>query len=81
MSTVATLREVVHAELPRSPGRVTLDLSELTFCDSLGLGTLLVLSRSARSQQTLLVLRRPSDFFVRMVEVAGVAASLTIATD
>jgi anti-anti-sigma factor len=81
MSTVATLREAVQAELTRSPGRITLDISELTFCGSLGLGTLLVLSRSARSRQTLLVLRHPSAFFVRMVEVAGVAAALTIATD
>jgi hypothetical protein len=40
-----------------------------------------VLSRSGRSHQTLLVLRHPSAFFLRMVEVAGVADALTIAAD
>ena len=80
MSTVETLRRAVQTELLGFPGRVVVDLSELTFCDSLGLGTLLVLSRAAQSQRTLLVLRRPSPFFVRMVEVAGVGQALTIAS-
>jgi anti-sigma B factor antagonist len=81
MSTVATLREAVHAQLASSPGRLTLDLTELAFCDSLGLGTLVVLSRTARSHQTLLVLSHPSAFFRRMIHVAGVANALTIAAD
>ena len=78
MSTVEALRQAVVAELHDAPARVIVDLGELTFCDSLGLGTLLVLTRTARSQRTLLVLRRPSPFFLRMVEVAGVGAALTI---
>jgi anti-anti-sigma factor len=81
MSTGPTLREAVHANLPGRAGRLVLDLSELTFCGSLGLGTLLVLSRTARSQSTLLVLRHLSPTFARMVEVAGVSSAFTIAAD
>ena len=78
MFTVGTLRDAVQTHLPGS-GRLLIDLAELTFCDSLGLGTLLVLSRTARAHNTLLVLRRPSPYFLRMVEIAGVGAALTIA--
>jgi len=56
-----------------------LDLADLTFCDSLGLGTLVVLSRAARVQQTYLLLRNPSPFFARMLDVTGVRTGLNIA--
>ena len=79
MSTVDTLRGAVQAHLPDAGGRLVVDLAELTFCDSLGLGTLLVLSRTARAHSTLLVLSRPSPYFLRMVEIAGVGAGLTLA--
>jgi anti-anti-sigma factor len=79
MSTVGTLREAVQTHLPEPGGRLVVDLAELTFCDSLGLGTLLVLSRTARARNTLLVLAGPSPYFLRMVEIAGVRAGLTIA--
>jgi len=81
MSTVGTLREAIQAHLPGSGGRLVINLAELTFCDSLGLGTLLVLSRTARAHNTLLVLSHPSPYFRRMVEIAGVGAALTIALD
>jgi anti-anti-sigma factor len=56
-----------------------LDVADLTFCDSLGLGTRVVLSRSARAQETYLVVRNPSPFFSRMLDVTGVRAGLNIA--
>jgi anti-anti-sigma factor len=80
MSTVETLRQTVQAELHAAPARVIIDISNLRFCDSLGLGTLVVLSRAARSQRTPLLLRHPSRFFLRMVEVAGVGDALTFAS-
>jgi len=51
VSTAAQLADTVNAELREAPGRVVLDLGGLAFCDSLGLGTLVVLSRTARQQQ------------------------------
>ena len=79
MSTAEQLSNTVNDQLRASPGRIVLDLSELTFCDSLGLGTLVVLSRSAHNRQTYLLLRNPSPFFSRMLDVTGVREGLNIA--
>jgi hypothetical protein len=46
------LADTVNDELREAAGRIVLDLAGLSFCDSLGLGTLVVLSRTARVQQT-----------------------------
>lgn len=79
MSTADRLAGAVTEELRQAPGRLVLDVADLTFCDSLGLGTLVVLSRSARAQETYLVVRNPSPFFSRMLDVTGVRAGLNIA--
>jgi len=79
MSTADRLAGAVNEELRQAPGRLVLDVADLTFCDSLGLGTLVVLSRSARAQETYLVVRNPSPFFSRMLDVTGVRAGLNIA--
>jgi anti-anti-sigma factor len=81
VSTAARLADTVNEELREPPSRIVLDLAGLTFCDSLGLGTLVVLSRTARVQQTYLSLRNPSPFFTRMLEVTGVREGLNIAHD
>jgi anti-anti-sigma factor len=78
MSTAEQLSDAVNSQLRESPGRIVLDLTDLTFCDSLGLGTLVVLSRTARNQQTFLLLRNPSPFFTRMLDVTGVREGLNI---
>lgn len=79
MSTADQLSTTVNEELRQGPGRIVLDLAGLTFCDSLGLGTLVVLSRTARIQQAYLLLRNPSPFFNRMLDVTGVRQGLNIA--
>jgi anti-anti-sigma factor len=79
MSTADRLAGAVNEELRQAPTRLVLDVADLTFCDSLGLGTLVVLSRSARAQETYLVVRNPSPFFSRMLDVTGVRAGLNIA--
>jgi anti-sigma B factor antagonist len=81
VSTATRLADTVNEELREPPSRIVLDLAGLTFCDSLGLGTLVVLSRTARVQQTYLLLRNPSPFFTRMLEVTGVREGLNIAHD
>jgi anti-anti-sigma factor len=81
VSTADHLAETVNDQLRDSPGRIVVDLAGLDFCDSLGLGTLVVLSRTARVQQTYLVLRNPSPFVTRMLEVTGVGEGLNIAQD
>jgi anti-anti-sigma factor len=78
MSNADQLSDAVTEELHKCPPRVELDLAELTFCDSLGLRTLLLLSRSAQAQQTHLALRNPSPFFTRMLQITGVESALNI---
>jgi anti-anti-sigma factor len=78
MSTAEQLSDVVTEQLRVHPGRVVIDLAGLTFCDSLGLGTLVVLCRTARVQQTFLLLRNPSPFFTRMLDVTGVREGLNV---
>jgi anti-sigma B factor antagonist len=81
VSTADQLADAVNGELREPPARIVLDLAGLTFCDSLGLGTLVVLSRTARVQHSYLVLRNPSPFFTRMLDVTGVREGLNLAHD
>ena len=50
--------------LSESPARVVLDLGGVTFCDSQGLGTLVVLSRKASLAHSCLVLTNVGDFLL-----------------
>src|SRR4051794_3433761 len=79
MSTAERFASVVHAALADAPGRIAVDLAGLAFCDSIGLGTLIVLSRAATNQQTYLQLRNPRPAFSRMLDITGVRPSLNIA--
>lgn len=80
MSNADQLADSVTDELRKGPTRVVLDLADLTFCDSMGLRTFLLLSRSAAAQQTYLALRNPSPFFTRMMAITGVESALNIAS-
>lgn len=81
MSTAERLSDAIADELRHGPGRIVVDLADLTFCDSIGLGTLVVLSRTARIQQTYLQLRNPSPFFTRMLDVTGIREGLNVVVD
>lgn len=81
VSTVERLSEAVNDQLRIGRGPIVLDLADLTFCDSMGLGTLVVLSRAARAQQRYLVLRNLSPFFARMLDITGVREGLHIAEE
>jgi anti-sigma B factor antagonist len=79
MSTVQRLSKVVSDMLGTDPPpRVVLDLSEVTFCDSQGLGTLVVLSRKATMAQSCLVLTNVGDFLMRVLDITGLRGALMI---
>jgi len=79
MSTVQRLSKVVGDMLASEPPpRVVLDLSEVTFCDSQGLGTLVVLSRKASLVQSHLVLTNVGDFLLRVLDITGLRGALMI---
>ena len=79
MSTVQRLAEVVdEILLTDAPPRMVLDLSGVTFCDSQGLGTLVVLSRKATMAQSYLVLINVGDFLLRVLDITGLRGALAI---
>ena len=78
MSTVGRLSAVVSDLLNPAPPRVVLDLAGVTFCDSQGLGTLVVLSRKATVAQSVLVLINVGDFLLRVLDITGLRDALMI---
>ncbi len=60
------------------PPRVVLDMAGVTFCDSQGLGTLVVLSRKAGLVQSCLVLTNVGDFLLRVLDITGLRPALMI---
>jgi len=79
MSTVQRLAKVVDEILiTDAPPRMVLDLSGVTFCDSQGLGTLVVLSRKATMAQSYLVLTNVGDFLLRVLDITGLRGALAI---
>jgi anti-anti-sigma factor len=78
MLTAARLSNGVNEVLADAPARIVLDLGGVTFCDSQGLGTLVVLSRKASHAQTLLVLTNVGDFLLRVLDITGLRSALMI---
>jgi anti-anti-sigma factor len=78
LSTVGKLSSTVSAVLAEAPPRVVLDMAGVTFCDSQGLGTLVVLSRKATMAQSCLVLTNVGDFLLRVLDITGLRPALMI---
>jgi anti-sigma B factor antagonist len=82
MSTVSRLSKVVGEVLSApdgiAPPRVVLDMAGVTFCDSQGLGTLVVLSRKTSMAQSCLVLINVGDFLLRVLDITGLRDALMI---
>jgi anti-anti-sigma factor len=79
MSTVQRLAKVVDDILAADPPpRVVLDLAGVAFCDSQGLGTLVVLSRKATIAQSCIVLVNVGDFLLRVLDITGLRDALMI---
>ncbi len=78
MLTATQLSTVVNEVLTDPPSRIVLDLGGVTFCDSQGLGTLVVLSRKASRAQSLLVLTNVGDFLLRVLDITGLRSALMI---
>jgi anti-sigma B factor antagonist len=79
--TVAQLSALVNEILTDPPTRIVLDMSGVTFCDSQGLGTLVVLSRKAQHARTVLALANVGDFLLRVLDITGLRSALMISTN
>ncbi len=69
--------EVVEV-LDRTAGTLTIDLSDLTFCDSSGIGLLLTLRSEAAARGRAMVLQRLRPTVERVLRLTGVYDSFTI---
>ncbi|HEX8630929.1 MAG TPA: STAS domain-containing protein [Catenuloplanes sp.] len=78
MLTVVRLSNVINDLLADPPPRIVLDMSGITFCDSQGLGTLVVLSRKTSHAQSVLVLANVGDFLQRVLDITGLRSALMI---
>lgn len=81
MLTVTRLSAMVSevlAETADTPARIVLDMAGVTFCDSQGLGTLVVLSRKASHARTVLSLSNVGDFLLRVLDITGLRSALVI---
>jgi anti-anti-sigma factor len=74
-ATVDALREALVGTLQRErPAAMTVDLTFVTFMDSMGIGALVTGYNTARELGTRFVLRNPSEFVHRQLRVTGLAA-------
>jgi anti-anti-sigma factor len=78
MLTASQLSSTVNESLADAPPRIVLDLAGVTFCDSQGLGTLVVLSRKASHAQILLVLTNVGEFLLRVLDITGLRSALMV---
>jgi anti-sigma B factor antagonist len=78
MLTAGKLAATVNELLVDHPSRIVLNLEQVTFCDSQGLGTLVVLSRKASHAQSLLVLTNVGEFLQRVLDITGLRSALMI---
>jgi anti-anti-sigma factor len=78
--TVVQLSALVNETLADPPSRMVLDMSGVTFCDSQGLGTLVVLSRKAQHARSVLALANVGDFLLRVLDITGLRSALMIST-
>jgi len=78
LSTAPRLSNTIAELLVEGPARVVLDMAGVTFCDSQGLGTLVVLSRKAGLAHSCLVLTNVGDFLLRVLDITGLRPALMI---
>ncbi|GIF19938.1 anti-anti-sigma factor [Actinoplanes tereljensis] len=76
--TVTNLSAIVNETLGEPPPRIVLDMAGVTFCDSQGLGTLVVLSRKAQHARSVLSLTNVGEFLMRVLDITGLRSALMI---
>lgn len=79
MATVGNLRAATERSLREPPDRLVLDFSGVTFCDSQGLSTLILLNREASAAGSRLVLTNVGDFMGRLLEITGLRDAFELA--
>ncbi len=77
LTTAPELATVMRDAIGRTEAQVELDLEQVTFIDSSGVGAIVVADRLAKSVNRQLVIGPRSIFVARVFEVAGLDQALT----
>jgi len=82
LSTAGMVEQRIAAALEHSPSsRLVVDLRELAFMDSTGLGLLVTLHRDAANKGYQLIVVRPPRDVYRPIEIAGLGEALDFVDD
>jgi anti-sigma B factor antagonist len=81
MSGVDRARTAIEQAEANSPGLLVLDLSQLEFIDSTGLEVILRAARRAHDAGRRLIVRRPSRYVRRLLEMTAIDQSLDVVED
>jgi anti-sigma B factor antagonist len=72
LATISILKEAVGGQFGSAGDSVVLDLSDLTFCDSTGLGSFVALHRQATQVGTTLALAAPRKRVADLLQISGI---------
>jgi anti-sigma B factor antagonist len=78
--TVLPLQEALTALVDRQAYRIVVDLSELAFCDSIGLSSFVEAHRRGSAAGGWVRLAAPNPFMVRVLGVVGLLGRLPVYT-
>jgi anti-sigma B factor antagonist len=78
MHTAPRLQEALDRLIAAGDRRIVVDLGRLTFCDSMGLSTLVVAHRSLQDGGGFLRLARPNPFMLNLLTVVGVRDTVRV---
>ena len=81
MSAVDRAREAIAQAESAPASLVVLDVSELDFIDSTGLEVILRAARRAHDEGRRLIVRRPSRYVRRLLEMTAIDQSLDVVED
>jgi anti-sigma B factor antagonist len=78
METAPRLRAAIEELMSNGVRHIVVDLGRLTFCDSIGLSTLIVAHRWCSEDGGFLRLARPNPFMSNLLSVVGVSDALEV---
>jgi anti-sigma B factor antagonist len=78
MESAPRLRAAIDQLIRGGDRRIVVDLGRLTFCDSIGLSTLVVAHRTCAEDGGYLRLARPTPFLLNLLTVVGVRDALEV---
>lgn len=78
MQTAPVLRAAIDDLIRGGDRRIVVDLGNLTFCDSIGLSTLVVAHRSCAEDGGYLRLARPTPFMLNLLTVVGIRDAVQV---